>query len=54
MKTRKYSMWCVSPIAFSPQTHRDKAKELWDWLYQLETEKYDFTEQIKRKKYEVS
>uniref|UniRef100_A0A8D2NHL0 Troponin T3, fast skeletal type n=1 Tax=Zonotrichia albicollis TaxID=44394 RepID=A0A8D2NHL0_ZONAL len=31
---------------------RDKAKELWDWLYQLETEKYDFTEQIKRKKYE--
>ncbi|XP_037995676.1 troponin T, fast skeletal muscle isoform X5 [Motacilla alba alba] len=32
---------------------RDKAKELWDWLYQLETEKYDFTEQIKRKKYEI-
>uniref|UniRef100_A0A672TPG3 Troponin T3, fast skeletal type n=1 Tax=Strigops habroptila TaxID=2489341 RepID=A0A672TPG3_STRHB len=32
---------------------RDKAKELWDWLYQLETEKYDFTEQIKRKKYEA-
>ncbi|NXE52421.1 TNNT3 protein, partial [Dromaius novaehollandiae] len=32
---------------------RDKAKELWDWLYQLENEKYDFIEQIKRKKYEV-
>ncbi|XP_015719358.1 troponin T, fast skeletal muscle isoform X23 [Coturnix japonica] len=32
---------------------RDKAKELWDWLYQLQTEKYDFTEQIKRKKYEI-
>uniref|UniRef100_A0A8B9M6Z5 Troponin T3, fast skeletal type n=1 Tax=Accipiter nisus TaxID=211598 RepID=A0A8B9M6Z5_9AVES len=32
---------------------RDKAKELWDWLYQLETEKYDFAEQIKRKKYEI-
>ncbi|XP_009461223.1 PREDICTED: troponin T, fast skeletal muscle [Nipponia nippon] len=32
---------------------RDKAKELWDWLYHLETEKYDFTEQIKRKKYEI-
>ncbi|XP_021258616.1 troponin T, fast skeletal muscle isoform X4 [Numida meleagris] len=31
---------------------RDKAKELWDWLYQLQTEKYDFAEQIKRKKYE--
>ncbi|XP_030307193.1 troponin T, fast skeletal muscle isoform X5 [Calypte anna] len=32
---------------------REKAKELWDWLYHLETEKYDFTEQIKRKKYEI-
>ncbi|XP_010709319.1 troponin T, fast skeletal muscle isoform X13 [Meleagris gallopavo] len=32
---------------------RDKAKELWDWLYQLQTEKYDFAEQIKRKKYEI-
>ncbi|XP_065611253.1 troponin T, fast skeletal muscle isoform X6 [Cyrtonyx montezumae] len=32
---------------------RDKAKELWDWLYQLQNEKYDFAEQIKRKKYEI-
>uniref|UniRef100_A0A8D0GCX4 Troponin T3, fast skeletal type n=1 Tax=Sphenodon punctatus TaxID=8508 RepID=A0A8D0GCX4_SPHPU len=32
---------------------RDKAKELWDWLYELETEKYDFSEKMKRQKYEV-
>uniref|UniRef100_A0A8D2IX17 Troponin T3, fast skeletal type n=1 Tax=Varanus komodoensis TaxID=61221 RepID=A0A8D2IX17_VARKO len=33
---------------------RDKAKELWDWLYQLETEKYEYLEKIKRQKYDVS
>uniref|UniRef100_A0A7N4V6F9 Troponin T, fast skeletal muscle n=1 Tax=Sarcophilus harrisii TaxID=9305 RepID=A0A7N4V6F9_SARHA len=33
---------------------RDKAKELWDTLYQLETDKYDFGEKLKRQKYEVS
>uniref|UniRef100_A0A8D0G8J6 Troponin T3, fast skeletal type n=1 Tax=Sphenodon punctatus TaxID=8508 RepID=A0A8D0G8J6_SPHPU len=32
---------------------RDKAKELWDWLYELETEKYDFSEKMKRQKYEI-
>uniref|UniRef100_A0A8C8SNS5 Troponin T3, fast skeletal type n=1 Tax=Pelusios castaneus TaxID=367368 RepID=A0A8C8SNS5_9SAUR len=32
---------------------RDKAKELWDWLYQLETEKFDFGEKIKSQKYEL-
>uniref|UniRef100_A0A8C8SPT2 Troponin T3, fast skeletal type n=1 Tax=Pelusios castaneus TaxID=367368 RepID=A0A8C8SPT2_9SAUR len=32
---------------------RDKAKELWDWLYQLETEKFDFGEKIKSQKYEI-
>ncbi|XP_043372679.1 troponin T, fast skeletal muscle isoform X3 [Dermochelys coriacea] len=31
---------------------RDKAKELWDWLYQLETEKYEFGEKMKSQKYE--
>uniref|UniRef100_A0A452IZA7 Uncharacterized protein n=1 Tax=Gopherus agassizii TaxID=38772 RepID=A0A452IZA7_9SAUR len=31
---------------------RDKAKELWDWLYQLETEKYEFAEKMKSQKYE--
>ncbi|XP_025071269.1 troponin T, fast skeletal muscle isoform X6 [Alligator sinensis] len=33
---------------------REKAKELWDWLCQLETEKYDFGEEIKSKKYEIA
>ncbi|XP_061466135.1 troponin T, fast skeletal muscle isoform X2 [Rhineura floridana] len=32
---------------------RDKAKELWDWLYQLETEKYEFLEKMKREKYDI-
>ncbi|XP_027724498.1 troponin T, fast skeletal muscle isoform X2 [Vombatus ursinus] len=31
---------------------RDKAKELWDTLYQLETDKYEFGEKLKRQKYE--
>ncbi|XP_014388591.1 PREDICTED: troponin T, fast skeletal muscle, partial [Myotis brandtii] len=33
---------------------RDKAKELWDTLYQLETDKYDFSEKLKRQKYDVT
>ncbi|KAI5088831.1 troponin T, fast skeletal muscle isoform 2 [Silurus meridionalis] len=32
---------------------RDKAKELWDWMYNLESEKYDHIEKLKRQKYEV-
>ncbi|XP_045434187.1 troponin T, fast skeletal muscle isoform X5 [Pipistrellus kuhlii] len=32
---------------------RDKAKELWDTLYQLETDKYDFAEKLKRQKYDI-
>ncbi|GAA6091150.1 troponin T type 3b (skeletal, fast) isoform X4 [Tachysurus ichikawai] len=32
---------------------RDKAKELWDWMYNLESEKFDHIEKIKRQKYEV-
>ncbi|XP_053109913.1 troponin T, fast skeletal muscle isoform X6 [Hemicordylus capensis] len=32
---------------------RDKAKELWDWLYSLETEKYEYLEKIKRQKYDI-
>ncbi|KAM6463614.1 troponin T, fast skeletal muscle isoform 8-T9 [Liasis olivaceus] len=32
---------------------RDKAKELWDWLYQLEMEKYEYLEKIKRQKYDI-
>ncbi|KAG8563856.1 hypothetical protein GDO81_016220 [Engystomops pustulosus] len=33
---------------------RDKAKELWDWLYQLESEKFEHGEKLKRQKYEVT
>lgn len=32
---------------------REKAKELWEWIYQLESEKFDLTEKMKRQKYEV-
>ncbi|XP_026524049.1 troponin T, fast skeletal muscle isoform X3 [Notechis scutatus] len=32
---------------------REKAKELWDSLYQLETEKYEYLEKIKRQKYDI-
>ncbi|XP_066483009.1 troponin T, fast skeletal muscle isoform X1 [Tiliqua scincoides] len=33
---------------------REKAKEMWDWLYSLETEKYEYLETIKRKKYDIT
>ncbi|XP_072277836.1 troponin T, fast skeletal muscle isoform X2 [Pyxicephalus adspersus] len=33
---------------------RDKAKELWDWLYQLESEKFEFGEKLKKQKYEIT
>lgn len=33
--------------------YREKAKELWDWMFQLESEKFDHIEKLKRQKYEV-
>nr|XP_033784615.1 troponin T, fast skeletal muscle isoform X2 [Geotrypetes seraphini] len=33
---------------------RDKAKELWNWLYELEAEKYEFGEKLRRQKYEIT
>ncbi|KAM9302092.1 troponin T, fast skeletal muscle [Gastrophryne carolinensis] len=33
---------------------REKAKELWDWLYQLESEKFEMGEKLKKQKYEVT
>lgn len=33
---------------------RDKAKELWDTLHKLETDKFEFGEKLKRQKYDVS
>lgn len=32
---------------------REKAKELWEWLHNLEAMKYDHCEQLKRQRYEV-
>uniref|UniRef100_A0A8C6EAK5 Troponin T, fast skeletal muscle n=1 Tax=Moschus moschiferus TaxID=68415 RepID=A0A8C6EAK5_MOSMO len=32
---------------------RDKAKELWDTLYQLETDKFEYGEKLKRQKYDI-
>ncbi|XP_032124308.1 troponin T, fast skeletal muscle isoform X5 [Sapajus apella] len=32
---------------------RDKAKELWETLYQLETDKFEFGEKLKRQKYDI-
>ncbi|KAI1903965.1 hypothetical protein AGOR_G00000830 [Albula goreensis] len=32
---------------------RDKAKELWEWMHTLESEKFDHIERLKRQKYEV-
>lgn len=32
---------------------REKAKELWEWMYALESEKFDHIEKLKRQKYEV-
>lgn len=33
---------------------RDKANELWQWLMDLEAEKYDLNDKLKRQKYDVS
>ncbi|XP_056382834.1 troponin T, fast skeletal muscle isoform X3 [Hyla sarda] len=33
---------------------REKAKELWDWLYQLESEKFEYGEKLKKQKYEIT
>ncbi|XP_030076266.1 troponin T, cardiac muscle isoform X3 [Microcaecilia unicolor] len=33
---------------------RDKAQELWQWIYQLEAEKFDLQEEFKLQKYEIN
>uniref|UniRef100_A0A3B5KWC3 Troponin T, slow skeletal muscle n=1 Tax=Xiphophorus couchianus TaxID=32473 RepID=A0A3B5KWC3_9TELE len=33
---------------------RERAKEMWEWIYQLESEKFDLTEKMKKQKYEVN
>lgn len=34
--------------------HREKANELWQWMMELEAEKFDLSEKLKRQKYDVS
>ncbi|XP_030610523.1 troponin T, slow skeletal muscle isoform X1 [Archocentrus centrarchus] len=33
---------------------RERAKEMWEWIYHLESEKFDLTEKMKRQKYEIN
>ncbi|XP_069792549.1 troponin T, cardiac muscle-like [Narcine bancroftii] len=33
---------------------KEKTKELWQWMYQLEAEKYDLQEKMKHQKYEIN
>ncbi|XP_014826712.1 PREDICTED: troponin T, slow skeletal muscle isoform X1 [Poecilia mexicana] len=33
---------------------RERAKEMWEWIYQLESEKFDLTEKMKKQKYEIN
>ncbi|XP_041050750.1 troponin T, cardiac muscle-like isoform X4 [Carcharodon carcharias] len=33
---------------------KEKGKELWKWLYQLEAEKFDLQEKMKQQKYEIN
>uniref|UniRef100_A0A3Q3JJ64 Troponin T, slow skeletal muscle n=1 Tax=Monopterus albus TaxID=43700 RepID=A0A3Q3JJ64_MONAL len=32
---------------------RERAQEMWDWIYHLESEKFDYMEHLKHQKYEV-
>nr|XP_032837256.1 troponin T, slow skeletal muscle-like isoform X2 [Petromyzon marinus] len=33
---------------------REKAKELWQWIYELESEKFDLLDKFKRQKYDIN
>lgn len=33
---------------------RQRAQDMWNWIYQLESEKFDFIEHMKHQKYEVT
>ncbi|XP_061443977.1 troponin T, slow skeletal muscle [Rhineura floridana] len=39
---------------FGEQELRDKAKELHDWIHELESEKFDLMEKLKCQKYEIN
>uniref|UniRef100_A0A672HIL4 Troponin T2e, cardiac n=1 Tax=Salarias fasciatus TaxID=181472 RepID=A0A672HIL4_SALFA len=42
------------PLNIEMFLHREKANELWQWLFTLEAEKFDLTERLKRQKYDIS
>lgn len=51
--------WALPSRVYPATAHfchlpRDKAKELWDTLYKLETDKFEYGEKLKRQKYDVS
>lgn len=50
---RHRNAFCVN-LTICVSGCRDKANELWQWLMQLEAEKYDLNEKLKRQKYDVS
>ncbi|XP_068193447.1 troponin T, slow skeletal muscle isoform X1 [Antennarius striatus] len=33
---------------------RERAEEMWNWIYELESEKFDYIEQMKHQKYEIT
>ncbi|XP_054913799.1 troponin T, slow skeletal muscle-like isoform X1 [Poeciliopsis prolifica] len=33
---------------------RERAEEMWEWIHQLESEKFDLTEKMKKQKYEIN
>lgn len=45
-------LFCVIICSLLPQ-NRQRAQEMWNWIYQLESEKFDLLDQMKRQKYEV-
>uniref|UniRef100_A0A3B3VY94 Troponin T3, fast skeletal type n=1 Tax=Poecilia latipinna TaxID=48699 RepID=A0A3B3VY94_9TELE len=55
-KKKKVLAERIKPLSIDSLTDdqlREKAKELWDWLTNLEAIKYDHCEMLKRQRYEV-
>uniref|UniRef100_A0A672H3J8 Troponin T type 2a (cardiac) n=1 Tax=Salarias fasciatus TaxID=181472 RepID=A0A672H3J8_SALFA len=45
---------CLDIEHMSQEKLKEKAKELWEWMYELEAEKFELQYQFTRQKYEVS
>nr|XP_033474570.1 troponin T, fast skeletal muscle isoforms-like isoform X6 [Epinephelus lanceolatus] len=55
-KKKKIMAERIKPLnvdGFAEDKLREKAKELWEWLHNLEAMKYDYCEKLKRQRYEV-